>query len=148
MANVKGSIQEKGLEKALAKAPPMSFLSDAAKHSFENVCKINSDPAGKKLIQFAENWARLMEAEMTKGRELDQKLINECELLTDTVNATGFTYIWAKNLLIVHWKYGEKLVPEEMRAAYKEDGTSDFFTSDAEVRKYKYSPSEEMAVFT
>ena len=125
------------LERELETAPEkMSFASSEAEHSFNNAKIINQDYIV--LMEFAENWARLMEKEMESGRKLNQKLVNECDRLADTkCGNSGASYNWARKLLLVHWKYGKELLTNEQKKMYgRNPDMVQFYTKDTKVKEY------------
>ena len=116
----------------------MTFASAEAEHSFKNCAIINNDGYGASIISFAQDWARLMEAEMANGRTLDQALIRECERLADTQGNSGTSYAIARGLLIVHWKYGKELMNE---------GDERYYGANPHQRKYYISDWDVMKHF-
>ncbi|MDO4889481.1 MAG: hypothetical protein Q4A25_02205 [Candidatus Saccharibacteria bacterium] len=126
-------VSAKDLEKELVNAPRMTFASPEAEHSFENVRISNQKYIS--LVEFTENWARLMENEMKKGHKLNQALVDECERLADTkCGNSGASYSWARNLLVVHWKYGPLILSRSERKDYGR--MSQYYMTDDDVKKY------------
>ena len=125
------------LERELETAPKeMTFASSEAQRSFANAKIINQEYI--KLVEFAENWARLMEREINNGRTFNEHLAYECERLADTkCGNSGATYGWARSLLLVHWKYGRKLLTKEQQKMYgKNPDMKQFYTTDEKVREH------------
>lgn len=68
----------------------------------------NKDPYGACCVEYAEGWAKLMQAEMSEGVKLidcAQKTSYELGFL----GITGFMYGCAVSMLAQCWKYGEEL---------------------------------------
>ena len=132
-----GTYTRDDYETANSLAPScMSFASDDAYHSFQNVCYLHGGDIGGIAITFAINWARLMEGEIEKGKMLDAEMIGRClELAKFSVNGNEeMSYSWARNLLIVHWKYGEKLMTDSHRRIYgAKPNMKKFYMTDAAV---------------
>jgi len=68
----------------------------------------NTDPYGGRIMEFAEDWANLMEARMVKGEKLED-IAKETSREADTDGITGFMYGAAVQSLSICWKHGEKL---------------------------------------
>lgn len=68
----------------------------------------NSDPYGSGVVRFAENWARLMQAEMANGAKLED-IADKASSDADTEGITGFMYGCAVSVLSQVWKHGEGL---------------------------------------
>ena len=135
--NGMGTYTRDDYEAASSLAPSsMAFASDDAYRSFQNVCRVHGGDIGGFAITFAINWARLMEGEINKGNELSQEIINNCLSLAmfSVENPDVLSCSWARNLLIVHWKYGEKLMTDSHKKIYgcKPDMTK-FYMTDAAV---------------
>lgn len=68
----------------------------------------NTDPYGRCAYEYAENWAKLMQVEMSQGKtliECAEKTSHELGYL----GITGFMYGCAVNVLSHCWKHGEEL---------------------------------------
>jgi hypothetical protein len=90
----------------LAIAPANMTLKDEAgwKLSVEK----NPDPYGSAVNTYAERWARLMEARMSKGERIGD-IADECSHLADEEGITGFMYGCAVGILSHVWIHGEAL---------------------------------------
>lgn len=68
----------------------------------------NKDPYGAATFEYAKGWARLMQAEMSKG-----KALTECAEKTSHelgfMGITGFMYGCAVSILSKCWRHGEEL---------------------------------------
>lgn len=68
----------------------------------------NKDPYGSCCVEYAEGWAKLMQAEFAKGKK-----INDCAKTTSYelgfLGITGFMYGCAVSMLAKCWKHGEAL---------------------------------------
>ena len=92
----------------ISSAPEMTFKSEKVRDKFLEFKDINSkDEWGLSIIEFAQSWARLAEAEKAKGRILTPGLILECGEVADCLyGSSGWSYSTAKNILFTYWKYG------------------------------------------
>ena len=117
------------LRMALLDAPDMfSFRDEDALVYFQNVRRLNPESS---FLYFAINWARLMEKELEQKGDLDKETIDKCARLADTVGNSGFTFGWAKNVLIVYWRYGYKyLASEEYKKEVEEEELYKFYITD------------------
>lgn len=75
---------------------------------WNNQVKINVDPYGKCTVDYARQWAELMEAKISKGARLED-IAKETSHKADTEGITGFMYGCAVSILSKCWKYGEQL---------------------------------------
>ena len=74
-----------------------------------NKCKENNqDPYGARTVQFAEDWVRLMQLEIDKGKDL-ASIAGSCCQVADHDGITGFMYGCAVNILTQCWVHGELL---------------------------------------
>ena len=98
--------QQAKREAALVGAPAQMTLRDpeAWKASVDR----NSDPYGAAGHTYAERWARMMEAEMSRGKKLED-VAEECSHLADEEGITGFMYGCAVSILSAVWSHGEEL---------------------------------------
>ncbi len=70
---------------------------------------VNSrDPYSARCVSYAEDWARLMDAEIAKGRTV-QDCATETSHAAATDGITGFMYGAAVSMLAKFWKHGETL---------------------------------------
>lgn len=94
------------LDAALAAVTPLRLKDSEA---WRKTVAANDDPYGRAAVQFAEDWACLMQAEMDAGAALET-CAEECERLPARVHGlTGFQYGCAVSLLSQCWKHGEEL---------------------------------------
>ena len=87
----------------------MSFINEEQRCAFEEVRRVNARPDCASVVDFAYNWARLMERELKHHDELDFTAMKRCEKLADCGNNSGICFEWAKSLLQNAWKYGDLL---------------------------------------
>lgn len=72
----------------------------------------NADPYGRRCFTYAEEWADLMEAQMTLGEEpIDtiKRVAKDTSRTADTDGITGFMYGAAVSILSNAWQHGEAL---------------------------------------
>lgn len=94
------------VDSMLADAPAQMTLRDAT--GWQKACAANKDGYGGAVMSYAERWARLMEARMSKGERLVD-IADECSLLADEEGITGFMYGCAVSTLAAVWVHGEAL---------------------------------------
>ena len=68
----------------------------------------NKDPYGKGVIDFAERWADLMEAQMDGEIRLED-VAKETSHEANTEGITGFMYGTAVQVLFTSWEHGDHL---------------------------------------
>jgi len=68
----------------------------------------NQDSYGGGVYHFAEQWANLMEDEISKGKAL-KEIAKEASHKADTEGITGFMYGCAVSILSKCWIHGEQL---------------------------------------
>jgi hypothetical protein len=68
----------------------------------------NTDSYGKAVLDYAEGWAKLMQVEITKGRNLAE-IAKSTSYELGFMGITGFMYGCAVNLLSACWIHGEEL---------------------------------------
>lgn len=68
----------------------------------------NGDSYGGAVMIYAEQWARLMQARMASGNELEA-IAKQASHDADTEGITGFMYGAAVHVLSSHWRHGERL---------------------------------------
>lgn len=90
----------------LVDGPATMALADA--DGWGKAKAANADPYGGAVITYAERWARLMEARMSKGERIAD-IADECSHLADEEGITGFMYGAAVSTLARVWKHGEAL---------------------------------------
>lgn len=79
------------------------------KEIWDKAVEVNKDDFyGKGIIDFANRWALLMEAEIAKGFKVAD-IAHETSNKADTDGITGFMYGMAVTLLSESWKYGDEL---------------------------------------
>ncbi len=98
--------RESKLYAMLASAPDHMTLRDP--EGWKESCRVNSDGYGGAVMTYAERWARLMEARMSKG-ECIADIADECSHLADNEGITGFMYGCAVSILSKVWQHGEAL---------------------------------------
>ena len=134
---------EDDLMRELRRAPvKMSFASEEAARSWYNALICNVEGCRRegifdahdiyRIFDFAENWARLMEAVIIRGQELTEEQIDRCEDLADTImHCSGSVYGAARNLLIRHWRHG-KLLLTERESEQLGTNMSEYFVTNEE----------------
>lgn len=94
------------LRGALSVAPAMEFKDQFLWADY--VAK-NTDGYGGGVMKFAEQWARLMQAQMAAGKTLAE-CAEECSKVADyNVGITGFMYGCAVQILSQTWVHGDEL---------------------------------------
>ena len=68
----------------------------------------NKDSYGKGVIDYAERWANMMEAQMDNGTKLED-IAGETSHEADTDGITGFMYGAAVQVLFTSWEHGDQL---------------------------------------
>jgi hypothetical protein len=76
--------------------------------SWNDYVRVNTDGYGKACVDYARNWARLMQKQMSDGAEL-KDIAGACSHLADTEGITGFMYGAAVSMLSKCWLHGEEL---------------------------------------
>jgi len=93
------------VEAKLVNAPPMEVSDEEAWQEFKDK---NQDSYGRAIVTYAERWARLMQAEMTTGRQIEE-VAEATSREADLEDITGFMHGAAVSILAQYWKYGEQL---------------------------------------
>lgn len=91
---------------AFANAPSAMTITNQA--VWDDFKAKNKDGYGGGILRYAENWARLIEGEIAKGKKL-QDVASELSYLADDEGITGFMYGAAVSTLAAVWKYGDAL---------------------------------------
>lgn len=68
----------------------------------------NIDPYGKRIVDYAEQWGRLMQSKIDAGETIDQ-CAEQCSRIADYDGITGFMYGSAVSILSGVWIHGEEL---------------------------------------
>lgn len=68
----------------------------------------NTDPYGACCVEYAEGWAKLMQAEFAKGKKIAD-CAKETSFQLGFLGITGFMYGCAVSMLAKCWKHGEAL---------------------------------------
>lgn len=74
----------------------------------DHLVEINKDPYSRRCVTYAEDWGRLMQAEMAKGKAL-KDIAEPTSHQADTDGITGFMYGAAVSMLAECWVHGEEL---------------------------------------
>ena len=91
----------------------------------------NTDPYGKACVDYAKDWAELMEKRINNDEKLED-IAEQTSHDADTSGITGFMYGAAVSMLSQCWEYGEALrkwhnlniqIGDEGKKANKEGGT-------------------------
>ena len=67
-----------------------------------------TDPYGARIFSYAETWADLMEAEIAKGKKLED-VAKYSSQTADTDGITGYMYGAAVSVLAQAWIHGDQL---------------------------------------
>lgn len=70
--------------------------------------KKNQDSYGAAIYRYAETWAKLMQLELSDGKEL-KDIADQTSHAADTEGITGFMYGAAVYILASTWIHGEEL---------------------------------------
>lgn len=89
----------------LAEAPKMEFSDESA---WQQAVDTETYPLSRAILEFAERWARLMQAELANGQKLED-IAGATSVEADTEGITGFMYGAAVSTLASTWKYGDQL---------------------------------------
>lgn len=95
------------LDEALLAAPASMTLRDP--EAWKVCCEANTDGYGGAVIQYAELWARLMEARLAHGGTISDSADEASNLADTDIGITGFMYGCAVSILSEVWIYGEEL---------------------------------------
>lgn len=90
------------------KSTPAFELKDGMEQEYQTYKEKNSDPYGGAVVTFGERWARLMQAEMAKGKKIAE-MADQASHDADVEGITGFMYGCAVSALAHFWKHGEAL---------------------------------------
>jgi hypothetical protein len=93
------------LRGALIVAPAMEFKD---RDLWDEAVAKNTDSYGKGVREFAERWARLMQAQLAAGKPLTG-CAEETSHVADVDGITGFMYGCAVQILSQAWVYGDDL---------------------------------------
>lgn len=93
------------VEAKLANTPPMELANEQTWKEFKDK---NQDGYGGGVVTYAERWARLMQAEMTNGKKLED-VADATSHEADLEGITGFMYGCAVSTLAQCWKHGDQL---------------------------------------
>lgn len=78
------------------------------KKSWKEFVDKNKDPYGSACVEYADSWARLMQAEFAKGKKIAD-CAKETSYQLGFLGITGFMYGCAVSMLAKCWKHGEAL---------------------------------------
>jgi hypothetical protein len=84
----------------------MEFKDEEAWKSWEEV---NTDPYGKCCVDYARDWANLMERKMAAGETLEDIADDASHEADKPHGITGYMYGVAVSMLSQSWKHGEEL---------------------------------------
>jgi len=114
---------------ALTECPAAMSLRNA--DGWQQAVDANPDPYGRRVIVFAEEWARLMEGALRCGDTIPNCAERLCRV-ADYDGITGFMYGCAVSILAQVWEHGEALrvwhnldtqIGDEGERANREGGT-------------------------
>jgi len=94
------------LTEVLSRASKHLTLRDPAE--WEKTVAANRDGYGGAVMEYAERWARAMEAEVAAGKSVAD-CAEDLSHLADTDGITGFMYGCAVSILAQVWVYGDDL---------------------------------------
>jgi len=103
--DAKAKIHREAVEAKLINAPSIELADENGWQKFKEA---NTDGYGGGVVIYAERWARLMQVEMTKGKNLED-VASATSQEADLEGITGFMYGCAISTLSQCWKYGEQL---------------------------------------
>lgn len=109
----KARAKREQFEQKLAAAPPMEVSDEEA---WADCKRKNDDSAGgpmgpgygARIISYAEEWARLMQAEMAAGKQLED-IADDTASEADYDGISGAMYGASVAALAQHWVHGERL---------------------------------------
>lgn len=93
------------LQGALSTAPPFDVIDTAG---WEKCKANNSNPYGGRIVRYAEEWGRLIQARIDNGEKLED-CAKELSFVADDDGITGFMYGAAVSILAGCWRHGEQL---------------------------------------
>lgn len=96
----------KRFDHLISESPKGMHLRDAA--TWQEVLQKNTDDYGAAIMRYADQWARLMERSMAKGKSLVE-CADECSHEADNEGITGFMYGCSVSILAKVWIHGEAL---------------------------------------
>jgi hypothetical protein len=73
------------------------------------VSKNSNDGYSRCVIDYAEQWAKLMQVEISKGRTVIAEIAEECQKSLGYLGITGFQYGCIVSALSHFWVFGEEL---------------------------------------
>lgn len=86
----------------------LEIIPEKAEEYKAYVEKNSKDGYSRGVIDYAENWAKLMQVEIAKGKTV-QEVADETQKGLGYLGITGFMYGCAVNGLSRYWKHGEAL---------------------------------------
>lgn len=84
-------------------------LLEGQEEGWQKSVDVNQAPYGKAVIDFARDWAELMEKRVAEGAELEDIAEQTSHEVAGTYGITGFQYGCAVSLLSQAWVHGERL---------------------------------------
>ena len=84
-------------------------IKEGMEEEYKKAVEINDDGYGKRIHEFAKDWAEFMEARMEKGEKL-KDIAKECGTKADFDGITGFMYGAVVTVLGGFWEHGDQLV--------------------------------------
>lgn len=103
--DAQATAKRNAVEARLVSAPEMEVSDEEAWQEFKDK---NQDPYGGAVVTYAERWARLMQVEMTNGKQLEE-VAETTSHEAGLEGLTGFMYGAAVSTLARCWKHGEQL---------------------------------------
>lgn len=103
--DAKAAAKKSSVMARLDQTPAMRFKN---KRAWDDTVAKNRDGYGGGVMIYAEQWARLMELEISHGKRLEE-ITKATSFEADTEGITGFMYGCAVSILSQSWIYGEEL---------------------------------------
>lgn len=95
----------KAMQEMLEEAGPLE-LKDA--HVWNEYCAVNTDSYSKRCVDYARDWGRLMQVQLSRGKTIAQ-CADKMGTLADHDGITGFMYGAAASILCTCWARGDAL---------------------------------------
>lgn len=95
----------KTMQELLEGATPLELKDTHAWNVFRDA---NTDPYGKRCVDYARDWGRLMQVQLARGKTIAQ-CAGEMSTLADHDGITGFMYGAAGSILRKCWVHGDAL---------------------------------------
>lgn len=97
--------QQRELSRALLNAPALDLIDS---DGWEKFRAANTTGYGARVVRYAEEWARLMQAKVAEGRTIAD-CADELSHLADDDGITGAMFGFARGVLVRCWRHGHEL---------------------------------------